>query len=380
MSALSRHIVILGAGFAALTAARTLRKADRTVRITLVAPRPEFHYLPSLIWVPTGLREPDALIHPLNRFFQRHDITYHAGRVTGLADGGRTVLTDTGEIPNDGLIIATGGRFLKKLPGIEHALTICDGVDAARTIRDRLHALKTGRIALGFASNPQEPGAMRGGPMFEMLFGIDTWLRKQGRRDQVDVTFFCPSPRPGARLGEQAVDGLLAEMKRRNIAPHLGHKMKAFTETSVETEGGTIPADLILFMPGLTGPDWASTSGLPLSPGGFFQADGGGKVADSERVYVAGDAGSYPGPDWLPKQAHIADLQAEAAANNLLAELAGRPASEQFRPELVCIIDSLDKGMLVFRNERRSFTLPSTRLFHWAKRFFEGRYVRPYRS
>ena len=380
MSTASRHIVILGAGFAALTAVRTLRKADKNVRITLVAPKPEFHYLPSLIWIPTGLRKAEELIHPLEGFFRRHDVTYHAGRVTGLANGGRTVLTDTGEIANDGLIIATGGRFLKKLPGIENALTLCEGVGAAETIRDRLQALESGRIALGFASNPQEPGAMRGGPMFEMLFGVETWLRKQGKRDKVALTFFCPSPRPGARLGEQAVDGLLAEMKRRGIDTHLGHKMKGFTPLSVETEGGSIPADLILFMPGLTGPDWAEASGLPLSSGGFFQADGRGQVAGAERVYVAGDAGSYPGPDWLPKQAHMADLQAEAAAENLLADLAGRPADARFSPELVCIVDSLDKGMLVFRNEKRSFVLPSSKLFHWAKRFFEGRYVRPYRG
>ena len=380
MSTASRHIAVLGAGFAALTAVRTLRKADPDIRITLIAPQPEFHYLPSLIWVPTGLRKPEALVHPLDGFFARQGVTYHAGRVTGLADGGRTVLTDTGEVTNDGLIIATGGRFLKKLPGIEHALTICEGVRAAETIRDRLQALTSGRIALGFASNPQEPGAMRGGPMFEMLFGIDTWLRRQGRRDQVALTFFCPSPRPGQRLGDRAVDGLLAEMKRRGIDTHLGHKMKEFTETSVETDGGSVPADLILFMPGLTGPDWAGASGLPLSPGGFFQADGGGKVAGAEHVYVAGDAGSYPGPDWLPKQAHMADLQAEAAAHNLLAEFDGRPADARFRPELVCIVDSLDKGMLVFRNEKRGFVLPASRLFHWAKRIFEGRYLRPYKG
>lgn len=381
MSAVSsRHIVVLGAGFAALTAVRTLRKADPDVRMTLVAPSPEFHYLPSLIWVPTGLRKPEALVHKLDGFFARQHVTFHAGRVTGLKDGGRTVLTDTGEIANDGLIIATGGRFLKKLPGIGRTLTICEGIEAAETIRNRLEALQSGRIALGFATNPQEKSAMRGGPMFEMLFGIDTWLRKQGRRDRIALTFFNPAPRPGQRLGNKAVDGLLAEMKRRNIDTHLGHKLKGFSETGVETEGGEVPADLILFMPGLTGPDWAAASGLPLSPGGFFRADGGGKVAGADHVYVAGDAGSYPGPDWLPKQAHMADLQAEAAAKNLLAELAGRPATARFKPELACIVDSLDKGMLVYRSEKHSFVLPASRLFHWAKRFFEGNYLRPYRS
>ena len=39
--------------------------------------------------------------------------------------------------------------------------------------------------------------------------------------------------------------------------------------------------------------------------------------------YVAGDASSYPGPDWMQKQAHMLDLQAETATANLAAELSG---------------------------------------------------------
>jgi sulfide:quinone oxidoreductase len=45
----------------------------------------------------------------------------------------------------------------------------------------------------------------------------------------------------------------------------------------------------------------------------------------------------------------------------------------------MCIIDSRDKGMLVSRTEKRSLLLPSTMLFHWAKRFFEWQYLRKYR-
>lgn len=380
MSNASPHIVVLGAGFAALTAMRTLRKRDKDVRITLVAPKAEFVYLPSLIWAPTGLREARSLIHPLDRVFRRWNVEFHAGRATGLADGGRRVITDKGELTNDALIIATSGRFLKQLPGIEHALTICEGVAAAEAIRDRLQALEEGRIAIGFASNPKEPGAMRGGPMFEMLFGIDTWLRRNKRRDKVGLTFFSPAPRPGARLGERAVDGLLALMKKKGIDAHLGHKLTGFSSDRVETEGGGFDADMILFMPGMTGPDWAEASGLPLSPGGFFKADAHCRVDGAERVYVAGDAGGYPGPDWMPKQAHMADLQAVAAAHNVLADLAGRPSNEVFKPELVCIVDTLDKGVLVFRDEKRGLVLPPSCLLHWAKRMFEGHYLREFKA
>jgi sulfide:quinone oxidoreductase len=374
------HIVILGSGFAALTAVRELRRRDRTVRITLVAPKAELMYYPSLIWVPAGLRRSADLNIDVSGFLAEHDIVFHAGRVTGLTDGGRTVLTDNGTIANDALLIASGGRFLKAMPGIENALTICEGALAAEAIRERLAGMSGGTIAFGFGTNPKEQIAMRGGPMFELLFGIDTLLRREGRREHFKLVFFNAAKEPGKRLGEKAVAGLLREMKKRDITTHLGHKPTGFEADKIKTEGGEVPADLILFMPGMSGPAWAGDAGLPLSDGGFFKADAHCQVAGADKVYVAGDSGSYPGPDWLPKQAHIADLQAKAAAENLLLALQGKPPVARFKVELICIVDTLDRGILVYRDEKRALMLPPCRLMHWAKRFFEWKYLRPYLS
>lgn len=374
------RIVVIGSGFAALTAVRALRKRDRQASITLVAPRAELMYYPSLIWVPSGLRRGADLAIDVSAFLAEHNVAFHSGRVTALQDGGRTVLTDSGTLTNDALLIASGGRFLKGLPGIEHALTICEGAPAAEAIRERLATMDGGTIAFGFGTNPKEQGAMRGGPMFELLFGIDTLLKKQGRRERFRLVFFNAAKEPGKRLGEKAVTGLLREMQKRGIDTHLGHKITGFEADRVKTEGGDIPADLILFMPGMTGPAWANESGLPLSEGGFFRADAHCQVVGADKVYVAGDAGSYPGPDWLPKQAHIADLQAKAAAENLLRALEGQPPVARFKVELICIVDTLDRGILVYRDERRALLLPPCRLMHWAKRFFEWQYLRAYRT
>ena len=373
------RIVILGAGFAALSAARELRRRAPQASITLAAPRAEFVYLPSLIWVPPGIRQGRDLVLPLDRFFQRHRLNYQPCTVTGLKRGGRTVLTDQGDIENDALLIASGARFLKSLPGIEHALTLCEGVASAEAIGQRLRALQGGNIAFGFGGNPKEPSAMRGGPMFELLFGVETWLRQQGKRDAFHLTFFNAAAEPGKRLGEKAVQGLLAEMNKRGVKTHLGHKIQGFSSRAVRTEAGDLPADLIFFMPGLSGPAWAANSELPLSPGGFFQANEFCQVAGAERVFVAGDAGSYPGPDWLPKQAHMADLQAKAAAENLLLALGGKAPVARPKAELICIVDSVDAGILVYRDAKRSWLLPSSRIFHWAKRFFEQHYLRAFR-
>ena len=373
------RITVLGSGFGGLSTVRELRRRDAQVEITLVAPRAELHYLPGIIWIPCGLRTRDDLVVPLDDFLRRQRVRFVAGEATGLADGGRVVRTTAGDVANDALVVATGGRFLRKLPGIEHAITPCEGIAAAERIRDRLSAMSGGAIAVGFAGNPNEPAAVRGGPMFEFLFGIDRQLRREGRRERFELVFFSPAAEPGARLGPKAVKHLLEEMARRGIGTHLGHKLKRFDADKVVTEGGEFAADLILFMPGMTGNAWFDATDLPRSPGGLLQADAHCRVPGRERTWVVGDSGSFPGPDWMPKQAHMADLQAAAAAANLLADLAGRPADATFEVELVCIVDALDRGTLVWRTPRRNGLLPSGRLFHWAKRAFEWNYLRRYR-
>ena len=374
-----KKITIIGAGFAGLTAVRQLRKLDKNCEITLIAPRAELHYLPSLIWVPSGLRKREDIIIPLDNFFKRLHVVFHQASVIGLSEDGRVVETDNGNIDNDGLIIASGGRFIKKLPGIEHAVTPCEGIDAVEKIRDRLFGMSGGTIAFGFSGNPEEPSAMRGGPMFEFLFGTDTLLKRQRRRDNFELVFFSPAAKPGNRLGSKAVEKLLDEMKKRDIQTHLGHKIKAFESDRVITENGEFKADFIIFMPGMTGNIWFDNTDLPRSEGGLIKANRHCKVESMAAVYVAGDSGSFPGPDWMPKQAHMADLQAEAAAKNLLAELNGQTADATFKVELICIVDTNDKGMMIMRTESKNIMLPGTVLFHWIKRLFEWLYLRKYR-
>ncbi len=373
------NITVLGSGFGALTTIRELRRNGVEGEITVISPRDDLHYLPSSIWLPAGLRKGSALKIPLANFFTEHRVRHVKASVTGLAADGRLVKTDAGEFANDQLVIATGGRFIRKLPGIEHALIPCEGIAVGEEIARRLEAMTAGTIAVGFGANPNEPGAVRGGPMFEFLFIIDSLLRRQGRRERFKLIFFNPSTRPGQRLGDKAVDGLLKEMARRGIETKLGHKMVRFEADKVVTEGGEFAADLILFMPGLTGPAWLAEADLPLSPGGMIAADEKCRVKDRPGVWVVGDSGSFPGPDWLPKQAHQADLQAKAAAENIAAVLKGGAPTVDFKPELICIVDMLDTAMLVYRSEKRGFLGPKMKVFHWLKRYFESHYLRVYR-
>jgi sulfide:quinone oxidoreductase len=201
-----KKITVIGSGFAGLTAVRTLRKKDKTAEITLISPKAELVYMPSLIWIPSGAAKKKDVVVPLDNFFQRLNVHHMPGTVIGLENEGRTTLLGNNvRIDNDALIIASGGRFIKKLPGIEYAITPCEGLSAVQEMHNKIKTMNGGNIAIGFAGNPKEPSAMRGGPMFEFLFGLDTQLRQEGRRDKFNLTFFTPAEKPGARLGEKAV-------------------------------------------------------------------------------------------------------------------------------------------------------------------------------
>lgn len=372
-------VTILGSGFAALTAARVLRNKSPDLEINLIAPEPELIYLPGLIWLPNGLRKADDLRVDLQNFFKRTNINYIQARAEGLEDGGRSVLTSAGPVKNDGLIIGTGARFLKKQPGIEHTYCPCEGIEAVEKYTERLKNLESGTIALGFGGNPKEPNAMRGGPMFEFLFGLDTQLRKEKRRDKFNIVFFSPAPEPAKRLGANVPATMLDRMAKCGIEARVGNKITGFDENQVHTEGGSFHSDLTLFMPGLTGQEWLDNTKLPRSPGGLVEGDEYARVPGFDKTYIAGDGGSMPGPQWQAKQAHAADLHAAAAAQNLILELNGKIPEHKIKHEIVCIVDSGNKGMLIRRTEDKQVMLPPLRLMHWAKRYFEKAYLRMYR-
>src|SRR5690606_39962660 len=137
-----------------------------------------------------------------------------------------------------------------------------------------------------------EPSAMRGGQMLGCLGGLDARLRREGWRERFELVFFSPAAERGKRLGPKAVKHLLAEMARRGVRTHLGHKLTRFDAGRVVTEGDEFGADLILFMPGMTGNAWFDATDLPRSPGGLVQADAQSRVPRRERGYVVGESGS----------------------------------------------------------------------------------------
>ena len=77
------HVVIVGAGFAGLEAAKTLR--DAPVRVTLVDRNNYHKFQPLLYEVAMAGLEPDDIAHNVRNIFQGNEtVHFRLGTVTGI--------------------------------------------------------------------------------------------------------------------------------------------------------------------------------------------------------------------------------------------------------------------------------------------------------
>ncbi len=80
---------------------------------------------------------------------------------------------------------------------------------------DKLAQAGKGKIAVGFGGNPKDTNgsAVRGVPAFELLFNINTYLKKKGLSDNFELTFLARMAEPGKRMGEKALVSLCKPFK-----------------------------------------------------------------------------------------------------------------------------------------------------------------------
>ncbi len=103
------HVVIVGAGFGGLTAAKALKKAPYTV--TLID-RHNYHlFQPLLYQVATAALSPADIAAPIRGIVRdQENCSVVLAKVSGIDTARQRVLTDRGPIHYDHLIVATGAR------------------------------------------------------------------------------------------------------------------------------------------------------------------------------------------------------------------------------------------------------------------------------
>ena len=103
------RIVIIGAGFAGLTAAMRLTRAD--IDVTVIDRRNHHLFQPLLYQVATAALSPADIAAPIRSILsQQANATVTLGTVTGIDVAGRSVLLGERRVPYDQLIVATGAQ------------------------------------------------------------------------------------------------------------------------------------------------------------------------------------------------------------------------------------------------------------------------------
>jgi sulfide:quinone oxidoreductase len=374
MKKLEKNILVLGGGFAGIEAAIALGK-EEFFNVTLVSDREYMYIYPVSIWIPTNEVAFNDVTLPLDKVAKRRGFNFLKDEVIKIeGNKNRVTLKNSGEKDFDYLIVAVGADKIA-LKGSENTLSICGNPEEAIDIQKKLDLLiakGSGKIAMGFGGNPKDSSAVRGGPGFELLFNVSNLLEKKGVRDNFELTFFAPMPKPGARLGENSTEMMNKYFEMKNLKQHYGKKIKEFVKDGVIFEDETkLESDLTMFIPANTGHKNMIESDLPLSDTGFILTNDYSQVEGFENIFAVGDVAKLDGPDWRAKQGHIAEVQGRNAAQNIIIKENNLPFNlKGYKNHLniLCVMDSGDGAVFMYKDNKKAWAVPMPIIGHWLKK------------
>lgn len=368
-----KHFLVLGGGFAGVEAAIKLRKKGYDV--TLISNRDYLFIYPISIWIPVnGISFGDSTL-PLAKLKQKHGFNLIIDSVESIDTKNKVVKLKKGEESYDYLFIALGMSKMK-MKGLENTLSICGQPDQAISIKKELEKLVVagkGKIAVGFGGNPKDPKStvVRGGPAFELLFNISTYLKKKGLSKNFELNFFAPMPEPGKKMGSKAVKNLGKFYKMYGITDHVGSKITEFTNNGVHFENGnTLDSDLTIFIPGGSGHPVFQKSDLPLTEAGFIKTLPTCQVEGFPEIYAIGDSAELLGPAWGAKQGHMAEIMADVAAYNVHQQIEGTGKTKSYvdKISIICVMDSGNGAAWVSRTDKKERMIMLPIIGHWLKK------------
>jgi NADH dehydrogenase FAD-containing subunit len=337
------RVLVLGGGFAGLETAFMLRmRLHDAVELSLVSDRDTFLFKPNTIYIPFGA-SPESLLIPLDKPLHRRHIDFHNAAVAEVGvEAKRVTLADGTVLPYDFLVLATGATMRpQEVPGLaEHASTIWTPQEMlglrARVEDMRARALAGEHQHVLFLVPPNNKCS---GPLYEIVFMLETWLRRERVRDRISITWSTYEQSFIQAFGPRLHEVVTAEFAERGIDGHTGEVVAEVRDgTVVYADGSTRHFDhLVSFPPYVSA---LAVPGLTADDRGFVAADLATRQAIGHPdVYVPGDSGDFP-----VKQAFLAFLQADAVADHIGARVDGRPFHRPFDPVSMCVMEMLDKA------------------------------------
>ncbi len=361
MSTTRHRVVILGSSFAGLTAAFELRRLmGHRHEIIVLDPRDHFTFIPSLIWLPFGLREPADVTFPLAPVYARKGIRFINQAAVRIDPDTRTVTTAAGEdLVYDRLFIGTGPRLaFERVPGLGphdgHTQSVCN-LDHALLARDAWQRFleNPGPVVVGTAQ-----GGSCFGASYEFLLNLNHQIERAGLKDRAPVTFISAEP----YLGHFGLGGVGSSramitrfLERKGIEGITNAVIKEVRAGEIELESGrTLPFAYSMIVPPFAGVDVIrETEGLA-NPMGWIPVDDRYRHTERDDIYAAGVAIAItppvptPVPSGVPKTGQMTEAMAKAAARNIAADLIGAAGERLPLDELsaICILDAGNSGVI----------------------------------
>lgn len=368
-----KKVLVLGGGFAGVEAAIYLRK--QKLDVTLVSDRDYFYIYPTSIWIPTGEVKKRDISVPLIDLSKKHGFKLIIDPVTSFEAKEKNVTLASGKILDEfEYIVLAMGQDKMRHKGIENTLSICGKPEEAEELKVRLDALiekGSGKIAIGFGGNPKDTSAVRGGPAFEVLFNVNTMLKKKGIRDKFELTFFAPMAKPGQKMGEKALVMMDKMFGMTNINKKVGSKITEFEKDGIKFEDGTkVESDLVMFISAGTGHSILEASGLPLSEAKFVVTNEYNEIEGFDGIYAIGDSASLMGPEWRAKQGHVAEVMAKNIAHNIFQHMQSMDFKKSYieHINILCVMDTGDGAAFVHRSNKGGMMIPLPVVGHWMKK------------
>jgi NADH dehydrogenase len=336
LDANSPRVVIIGAGFGGLSAAKQLARAPFNVTIV---DRHNYHlFQPLLYQVATAGLSPGDIASPIRGILHRQrNAKVMLAKVSGIDTTRREVLAEGRRIPYDYLVLATGA---------EHAYFGHDWPSYApglKTIDDATYLRRRILLAFGRAETEPDPDERRrllnfvvvgGGPTGVEMAGAVAELAKRA----LAADFRSIDPRCARIILIEAGPRLLApfspalsEAARRSLEK-LGVEVRfGASVTDCDCSGVSLGKErlqtrTIVWAAGIKASPVAEWIGAASDHAGRVKVNADLSVPGHPNIFVIGDAAAAKGSDGklLPGVAPVAKQQGRYVANLLTARAEGR--------------------------------------------------------
>jgi NADH dehydrogenase len=345
-TSLAPRIVVLGGGFAGVTAAIELAKrcgGVLPVHITLLSERNFFLFTPMLAEAATGAVEARHVLHPIRPLCGAWDIEFGEMAVEAIDLDRRKVLARHSrsplrqEIQYDRLVIALGARpNVAMAPGAaEHALTFKGAGDA---VRIRNHVIDLFEAA----ALTEDPWARRRLLTFVVVgaghAGTELMAALEELTRGILLRHYPSIPRDAIRL--VLVGSAILPQTATNLAAYTKEQLLArgieletaraaeVTADGLKLQGGRlVPSQCVIWTAGNRINTVVSDLPLTKTRDGRLKVNEFFEVEGAQGVYALGDNAaqidSHTG-ELYPATAQVALRQGRAMAAQLVAELSGR--------------------------------------------------------